>query len=727
MSQQKWEAMTRQKTEARLWQLDGIPGTGSYEWRVAENHVEWSDGLLAIYGLQSAPTNEAAFQTYVHPDDRTRVEAETSAFLECGESYAHSFRIIRPDGQIRTIHDRGTIERAKDGTATLLRGVNFDTSVDMGTAEPVLSAGALGHTETVEKIASRAAGFGVYDFDIERGVAPWSRELLRIVGSREDRNTGSLETVLAHVHPQDRARVRRDLIAVMRQVGPYDLEYRVIGPGTETLWVRDRGETFGPIDPVSGKANRAIGAMNDITSRKSAEETLKSSNALLEALFANAPIGIAVFDRAYRFVRINDKLAAMNGLSIKDHIGKRPDEVLPDLIGFDAIYAQWVRILDTGQPWLDVEISGKTPADQHETKFWQEHFFPIADQGEIIGIAVMVEDITERKRAEMALRDSAQQLGRILDGTVGFVGILDVDGTVLEANENALLAAGLVRADVIGQKFWEAHWWCYDHAVIARLKAAIQTAKAGERVRYDARVRMKDDHIITIDFQLSPVSDAEGTVTHLIPSGFDISERNDALEHVRMLMEEVNHRSKNVLSLVQAIARQTVRTSPDEFLSKFSDRITALARAQDMLVQANWNRVDLDQLIRSQLEYFGDSVGNRIQLAGPAVTITADAAQSVSLVLHELATNAGKYGALSTTTGSVDILWSVDQHDDEQTLSLSWKEAGGPLVQAPSRTGFGSMLMTTLIQTSFGTDACVTYHAEGLEWRLVNGRGAIAT
>jgi two-component sensor histidine kinase len=236
---------------------------------------------------------------------------------------------------------------------------------------------------------------------------------------------------------------------------------------------------------------------------------------------------------------------------------------------------------------------------------------------------------------------------------------------------------------------------------------------------------MRQDLKITIDFQLSPVFDDNGQVTHLIPSGFDVTERNQALDHAQMLMEEVNHRSKNVLSLVQAIARQTVRSSPEDFLLKFSDRISALARAQDLLVKANWNSVDLSRLVESQLEYFEDAFNDRIHFSGPAVVVTAQAAQSLSMILHELATNAGKYGALSNSAGRVEIDWTVDSIDGKAALSLTWQESGGPLVVKPSRTGFGSVLMTTLIESTFNASAEISYHPEGVVWRLVRGKEGI--
>lgn len=704
--------MADPSVDARLAALDGVPGTGSYEWRLADNRVAWSDGLLALFGLSSAPEGEDGFLARVHPEDRTRVEAETSSVLESGAAYALCYRIVRPDGQVRVIHDRGLVERARSGAAVLFRGVCFDTTDERPAqqAGPELSGAPRGACAT----------------DAPGVAASWSQEILKIIGRSHELDSAALAARLGRVHPGDRARIRTVLTEAMGRVGLFDLDYRVRMPDGALAGIRERGATIGPADPVTGRARRAVGIFIDPSRLKPSERALRSPGALLEALFRNAPVGLLAVDRSFRYVRVNEKLSEINGLPIEAHFGKRPDQLLPDLEGIDALYALWQEILDTGTPRMGVEITGKTPAGSR-TRFWNVHFFPIAEEGEIVGIAGIAEDVTDRKRAEAEIRNNATQLQRILDGNVGFIGILDTEGTVLEANRTALEAAGLERSEVIGTRFWDAWWWSHDAAVVARLKDAIRQAATGTRVRYDEAVRLKDGAMITIDFLLSPVFDDAGRVTHLVPSGFDVTDRNRALDHVQMLMEEVNHRSKNMLALVQAIARQTVRSSPEEFLAKFSDRIAALARAQDLLVRGNWNSVDLRQLIRAQLQHFGDDMDSRIGLSGLAVTLTAQAAQSLSLVLHELATNAGKYGALSRAAGRVEIAWDVDRSGADPALSLSWTESGGPPVEPPASTGFGSTLMTTMIRSVFGTDAQMTYARDGFEWRLENGRGGIAT
>jgi two-component sensor histidine kinase len=146
-------------------------------------------------------------------------------------------------------------------------------------------------------------------------------------------------------------------------------------------------------------------------------------------------------------------------------------------------------------------------------------------------------------------------------------------------------------------------------------------------------------------------------------------------------MREVSHRAKNMLSLVQAIARQTAAREPEDFIGRFTERIQALAANQDLLVRNKWQGVDTEDLVRAQLAPFADLIESRIAVHGPKLRLNAAAAQAVGLALHELATNAGKYGALSTDAGRVDVGWRLGG----DIFAMSWTERDGPPVRPPER------------------------------------------
>jgi two-component sensor histidine kinase len=179
-------------------------------------------------------------------------------------------------------------------------------------------------------------------------------------------------------------------------------------------------------------------------------------------------------------------------------------------------------------------------------------------------------------------------------------------------------------------------------------------------------------------------------------------------------MREVNHRAKNMLSLVQAIARQTAAREPEDFIGRFTERIQALAANQDLLIRNEWQGVDVEDLVRAQLAHFADLVGSRIAVRGPKVHLNAAAAQAIGLALHELATNAGKYGALSVGAGRVDVGWQFDG----DIFAMSWTERNGPPVSPPERRGFGSTVIGMMAKLSVGGEVELDYAPSGLAWRL---------
>jgi PAS domain S-box-containing protein len=212
---------------------------------------------------------------------------------------------------------------------------------------------------------------------------------------------------------------------------------------------------------------------------------------------------------------------------------------------------------------------------------------------------------------------------------------------------------------------------------------------------------------------VSCVRHPDGRMAYLIKIIQDITGRKRSDEARQLLTREVNHRSKNLLAIVQAIARQTAARSPEEFVSTFGDRLRALAANQDLLVKSEWQRLDLSDLVRSQLEYFGP-IGSRILLSGPPVMVPSTAAQALGLALHELATNAAKYGSLSNESGRVEVTWAVRGDD----FFLTWCESGGPKVATPGATGFGTTVLKQMTASQLSGDVSIDYAPEGLIWHL---------
>lgn len=195
----------------------------------------------------------------------------------------------------------------------------------------------------------------------------------------------------------------------------------------------------------------------------------------------------------------------------------------------------------------------------------------------------------------------------------------------------------------------------------------------------------------------------------------DQTEQKRHEEHIGLLMRELSHRAKNILTLVQSVARQTRAGSVSEFRERFGERIRALAESQNLLVDNDWSGAPLEGLVRGQLSHFHDALDSRISISGPPLVLTASAAQTIGLAMHELATNAGKYGALSNETGHVAIAWELLP---DNRLKLSWTETGGPPVREPEHRGFGSTVIEAMVKASLGCNVVIAYDPAGLRWLL---------
>jgi PAS domain S-box-containing protein len=197
-----------------------------------------------------------------------------------------------------------------------------------------------------------------------------------------------------------------------------------------------------------------------------------------------------------------------------------------------------------------------------------------------------------------------------------------------------------------------------------------------------------------------------------------ITERKRNEDHIRFIMDDLPHRSKNLLMVVLAIASQTVQraTSFGEFQKDFESRLMAIARSHDVLVEKGWSGASIEALIFAQLKPFIGESATRLDVAGPPIMLVPEAAQNIGLALHELATNATKYGALSSPEGCIVIRWDVDDRQTPKKFRLSWHEQGGPPVNPPTHQGFGHRVLSHIAQGSSDTGVGLMFAPEGFAW-----------
>jgi two-component sensor histidine kinase len=223
------------------------------------------------------------------------------------------------------------------------------------------------------------------------------------------------------------------------------------------------------------------------------------------------------------------------------------------------------------------------------------------------------------------------------------------------------------------------------------------------------------------DLHIEPLRNEVGDVVGLTCASVDVTERKEGEAHLRLLLRELTHRSKNLLAVIQAMARQTARHtgSVETFLTQFGARLQALAASHDLLIRESWYGASLGELVRSQLGVYLDGLAAQVSIEGPAIAIKPEAAQNLGLALHELAVNAAKFGALSVPSGRVAITWSRLENVDGSAVELDWRETLGPKVKARRRKGFGSMVIERNLARALDAKVELEFDPGGLHCYIV--------
>ncbi|MGY3449578.1 sensor histidine kinase [Bradyrhizobium sp. USDA 4353] len=388
--------------------------------------------------------------------------------------------------------------------------------------------------------------------------------------------------------------------------------------------------------------------------------------------------------------------AEMIGQSILDIV---PPELKQEALsirarvsGGDSIESfETVRLAKDGRP-LEVAIT----------------YSPIRDgSGQIIGVSGILRDVTTIKAAQRGAAMLAAIIASSSDGVVSKT----LDGTITSWNKSAERIFGFSEGEMINRSI---------RTIIPGERQAeedriLATVVSGEMIDNFETVRLrKDGALIDVSVTVSPVRDSAGRIIGASKIVRDITDRRQTREQLRTLLAEVNHRSKNMLSLVQAIARQMTRHGRQLDLNRFLERLQAIASNQDLLIKNDWRFIPLGDLVRSQLGAFRDLIGNRIAIDGPQIELTPEAAQAIGMAVHELATNAAKYGALSTDDGRVALTWACNGDD----FDMDWRERDGPPVSPPEHKGFGSRVISDMVRAGLDGAVEVDFAPTGLRWHL---------
>jgi PAS domain S-box-containing protein len=312
--------------------------------------------------------------------------------------------------------------------------------------------------------------------------------------------------------------------------------------------------------------------------------------------------------------------------------------------------------------------------------------------------------------------DSKAWLAAIVESTDDAIISKDLDGIITSWNVGAERIFGYAAHEIIGHPILEL----FPQDRVAEEDYILGAIRKGERIKqFDTVRKCKDGRLIHVSLTISPIRNQDNVIVGVSKIARDITEFKLAEQTQSLLLRELNHRSKNLLAVADAIVRQTARsTPPKDFVERISRRLHALSVNQDLMIEHNWRGADISQIIQWQLASAIDNYADRVGLEGSPCLVTPRVAQALGLAIYELATNALKFGALSSRDGEVQVQWGVTEDNGIRQFKLTWHERGGPPAVPPKKKGFGSAIIESMIARSVLGTATVTYAPTGLIWEL---------
>jgi PAS domain S-box-containing protein len=475
-----------------------------------------------------------------------------------------------------------------------------------------------------------------------------------------------------------------------------------------------------------------------------------------KALFEAAPGAYLILAADMMIVAVNDAYLTATHTRRADIVGRALFEVFPDNPGdpaadgvrnlSDSLHRvlQYRRTDSMAVQKYDIPLSDN-PADGFEERYWSPVNTPVLDsQGQVAWIIHRVEDVTglvTRDRAKAETERLAVEQQRVIDHMRRANVELAESEAALLASEARFRAAVEAVSDILwttdaqGLMVATQPGWCaftgqtrdqcqgdgwsealHPEDVAPTLAAWKASVGARQPFNVEHRVRRRDGEWRLFSVNARPVFSREGSVSEWVGVHTDITEARRAEERRKLLLDELNHRVKNSLATVQSIAMHTLGSaeSPAAFNREFNERLMALSEAHDLLTRGDWLGANLQDVIVQELAPYHGSDGSRIALRGADVRLDPRETLALGMVLHELATNAAKYGALSADAGLVDVMWERRQDEDGANLRLIWTESGGPPVAQPRRRGFGSRLIERGLSHELGATANLSFDPGGV-------------
>lgn len=441
----------------------------------------------------------------------------------------------------------------------------------------------------------------------------------------------------------------------------------------------------------------------------------------LQAVLDNASVAIFLMDHRQHCVYMNRAAELLTGFTLDEVLGR--DEPLHDIVHHHY---------PDGRPFPLSECAIDRAFPEHHQVTGEEvfvhkdgSFYPVAftaspirdDASKTVGTIIEVRNLTaekaleaERHEAEQRLRETDRLLRSIGEGSADLIYAKDRDCNLLYANPATLRVIGRPPAEVLGRNELD---WHHDRDEAEAINATDrQVMDSGEVLRLEEEFTTPGGSKRFYQSTKAPLWGDDNAVVGIVGVSSDITDRRLAEEQQKLLLHELNHRVKNTLATVQSLAYQSFKIVSPGAMADFEGRLAALSGAHDILTRGLWVSAPIEEVVSAALRPF--SLAGRLNARGDPCELEPKAVLTLAMVLHELGTNACKYGALKGDSGTVDVRWSCEPEGEATRLRLRWAEAGGPPVAPPTRRGFGSRLIERQIGREFNGKAELRFEPDGV-------------
>lgn len=689
--------------------------------------LRWGPELVLIYNDAYAPALGER-----HPDYLGVLFKNTSADFQASTRALYAdllsgasrgfvfeklpFKLLRTDRQ-ETAWFTVSYSPVPDSTAPHGVGGVLISAVEI--TQTVQASNELRGVEERYELAREAAGVvGAWEWDVRANKVYADARYAELHGVAPDYAAAGLpvEAYQPAVHPDDRDRIAALAESSLRSGGVFSAEYRLVQGDRSVRWIYTRGYSY--LD-ARGKPSRNTGVIIDITERKRVEDALAAARVDID--LAAQAAGMGRWDHN-----------PSKGLRYWDARARAIFGIPPDAPPSTTLFEKAVHPDDLAsvraavKATLDPGGSGLMNQEyriirQNGAVRWVEAFGRAFFENRIcVRFVGVVSDVTERREAIDRLLRQEETLRLAVDAAEVGTWDYNIETGDLVWSDRVYEMFGILDRDEP-----PALSMALDHVHpgdAARVREAIDRAMDPTiRADYVAEYRVigRDDHVERwLSAKGKVFFGPTGKPARFVGAAVDITDRKRAELHLRLLVNEMNHRVKNSLATIQAIAAQSFTDSQSlpQAQEAFANRLVSLAEAHDLLTRENWEGADLHEIAERLAALHGGA--DRFALSGPAVRLSPKTALSLSMALHELATNALKYGALHTPAGRVRIAWDVAAGPGAERLNLTWVERDGPPVKPPGQRGFGTRLIERGLAAELAGSAKIEFHPEGVVCRI---------